>query len=239
MLWGRLGYDPDLTNERFINILRDKFPEADAGALFTAWQEASMVYPVTTGFHWGSLDFQWYIEACKSHPNYSGNETGFHDVNRFISLPPHPKSGYMSIPDYVRMTLEGGSPDLKPPLDASRELHGHADRALEIAMDMDAGENRELDVTLADIRIMALLGKYYAHKIAGATNFALFKESREKPYREEAIRELTKAREYWNSYVETALRQNHNPLWLNRVGYVDWNKISAWVEQDIEIVNSW
>jgi hypothetical protein len=43
----------------------------DARALFTAWQEASMIYPVTTGFHWGALDFQWYIEACKSRPEFA------------------------------------------------------------------------------------------------------------------------------------------------------------------------
>lgn len=238
MLWGRLGYDPRLGNERFVQILQDKFPETDADKLFTAWQEASMVYPTTTGFHWGSLDFQWYIEACKSHPNYSGNETGFHDVHRFISLPPHLKSGFQSIPDYVIMTLEGGSSDLLSPLDASRKLHEHSDKALEIVKILDAGENKELGVTLGDISIMALLGKYYAHKIAGATNFALFQESKEKTYQDEAVTQLTQAQEYWHKYVEKALLQNKNPLWLNRVGYVDYNKITEWVKQDIEIVKS-
>jgi len=238
MLWGRLGYDPGLGNGRFVQILQDKFPEADAEKLFTAWQEASMVYPTTTGFHWGSLDFQWYIEACKSHPRYSMNETGFHDVHRFISLPPHLKSGFQSIPEYVKMTLEGGSSDLLSPLDVSRKLHGHSDKALEIVETLDAGENKELGVTLNDIRIIGLLGKYYAHKITGATNFALYQESKEKSYQDEAVNQLTKAQEYWQKYVEKALLQNENPLWLNRVGHVDFKKISEWVKQDIEIVKS-
>jgi hypothetical protein len=238
MLWGRLGYDPGLKNEWFVRILQDKFPEADAGKLFTAWQEASMVYPTTTGFHWGSLDFQWYIEACKSHPNFAGNETGFHDVRRFISLPPHLKSGFQSIPDYVTMTLEGGSSELLSPLDVSRKLHGHSDKALEILKTLEAGGNKELGVTLSDIRIIALLGKYYAHKIAGATNFALFQESKEKTYQDEAVRQLTRAQEYWDKFVEKALLQNENPLWTNRVGIVDYQKISEWVRQDIEIVTS-
>ena len=238
MLWGRLGYDPGLGNERFVQILQDKFPEVDAEKLFTAWQEASMVYPTTTGFHWGSLDFQWYIEACKSHPNYSRNETGFHDVHRFISLPPHPKSGFQSIPDYVKMTLEGGSSDLLSPLDASRKLHVHSGKALEINKSLEAGGNKELNVTLHDIQTVALLGKYYAHKIAGSTNFALFQESKEKSYQDEAVKQLTQAKEYWNKYVEMALQQNINPLWTNRVGYVDYKKITEWVKQDIEIVKS-
>ncbi len=238
MLWGRLGYDPGLGNERFVQILQDRFPEADAEKLFAAWQEASMVYPTTTGFHWGSLDFQWYIEACKSHPNFSGNETGFHDVNRFISLPPHPKSGFQSIPDYVKMTLEGGSSDLFTPFEVSEKLHDHSGKALEILKTLDAGGNKELKETLHDIRTVALLGKYYAHKIAGSTNFALFQESNEKSYQEEAVEQLTQAQEYWHKYVEMALQQNINPLWTNRVGYVDYKKITEWVEQDIEIVKS-
>ena len=238
MLWGRLGYDPGLANERFVKILQDKFPEADAEKLFTAWQEASMVYPTTTGFHWGSLDFQWYIEACKSHPRYSGNETGFHDVHRFISLPPHLRSGFQSIPDYVKMSMEGGITDLLNPLEVSQKLHEHSGKALEIVKTLDAGENKELSVTLNDIRIIALLGKYYAHKIAGATNFALFQESKEKSYQDEAVNQLTQAQEYWHKYVEKALQQNNNPLWTNRVGYVDFKKITEWVKQDINIVKS-
>ena len=63
MMWGRLGYNPELANERFVQILQNHFPEMDAKQLFTAWQEASMIYPITTGFHWGPLDFQWYIEG--------------------------------------------------------------------------------------------------------------------------------------------------------------------------------
>jgi hypothetical protein len=31
------------------------------------------------------------------------------------------------------------------------------------------------------------------------------------------------------------MQQNINPLWTNRVGHVDWVKITEWVKQDIEI----
>ena len=49
MMWGRLGYDIELSNERFVGILNSRFPGVDGGKLLTAWQEASMIYPVTTG----------------------------------------------------------------------------------------------------------------------------------------------------------------------------------------------
>lgn len=235
MLWGRLGYNPKITNKRFVQILQNKFPESDAGQLFTAWQEASMIYPATTGFHWGPLDFQWYIEGCKSRPGYAQNETGFHDVNRFINLPPHPKSGFQSIPDFVKMVVAGETTPLKTPVEVAMQLHEHADKAVSILETLESLGNSELEVTLHDIHTMALLGKYYAFKISGATQLALYRETGDKKYREQAVAELEKALGAWENYTETALQQNINPLWTNRVGYVDWIKITDWVANDIKI----
>jgi len=238
MMWGRLGYDPTLSNERFIQILDQHFPEADASKLFTAWEEASMIYPTTTGFHWGPLDFQWYIEGCKSRPGYAQNETGFHDVNRFINLPPHPMSGFQSIPDYVKMKIEGTTGELMSPPEVSQKLHTHADKALAIVDSMGEIDNKELKVTTHDIRTMALLGKYYAYKIAGSTQLALYRETREPKYQDAAIEQLQLALDAWKNYTQTAMQQNINPLWTNRVGYVDWVKITDCVAGDIDIAKA-
>ncbi len=235
MMWGRLGYNPELENERFQQILASHFPNTDAQKLFTAWQEASMIYPTTTGFHWGAADYMWYIEGCKSRPQFTPNETGFHDVNHFINLPPHPSSGYQSIPDFVKMTLNGGSTDLKTPLEAAEKLHAHSDKAMTILESLDAGENEELKATLHDIKTMASLGRYYACKIAGSTQLALYRESKNTTYQVAAISVLEEALEAWKDYTDNALQQNINPIWTNRVGYVDWLKTTEWVAQDIVI----
>jgi hypothetical protein len=233
-----MGYNPDLPDERIKGMLNFRFPEVDGNKLFTAWQEASMIYPTTTGFHWGPLDFQWYIEGCKSRKEFAQNETGFHDVNRFISLQPHPRSGFQSIPDYVKMTVSGGSSELKNPGDVSQILHDHSARALALLKEMNAGNNKELALTMHDIKTMAWLGKYYACKIAGAAQLALYREIKDKSYQENAIAELEEALKFWVLYTETAMQQNINPIWTNRVGYVDWIKITEWVKQDIEIARN-
>lgn len=238
MMWGRLGYNPELPNERFIQMLQYKYPEVDGQKLFTAWQEASMIYPTTTGFHWGPLDFQWYIEACKSRPGYAQNETGFHDVNRFINLPPHDKSGFQSIPEFVKIQMQGGTTQLKTPFEVALKLHSHAEKAMELVESMKPANNKELQYTLNDIKTMALLGEYYALKIEGATNLALYRETGKKEYQQKAISILENALQAWKEYTETALQQNINPLWTNRVGNVDWKKITDWVEDDIEIAKA-
>ena len=67
LLWGRLSYDPTLPNNQFQGILGEEFPQMAGGNLtnlFTGWASVSKVFPLLTRFYWGSLDFQWYPEAC-------------------------------------------------------------------------------------------------------------------------------------------------------------------------------
>ncbi len=144
LLWGRLGYDPTITDQRFMDMLGNHFPETDGALLFTAWQEASMIYPKTTGFHWGALDFRWYIEGCKSRPGPAQTKTGFHDVNRFITLPPHPGTDYQSIPNYVKTVIEGKTSGLVTPLELATQIHHHADHSLKLLDNLDPGNNKEL-----------------------------------------------------------------------------------------------
>ena len=238
MLWGRLGYDPTISNERFMQIIKTRFPTVDAEKLFTAWQSASMIYPLTTGFHWGALDFQWYIEGCRSKHGVKGpgrTESGFNDVNRFISLPPHPSTGYVSIPDYVDKTLGGEAIDGISPLDVACRIRSNSEQALMLLKDMDSPGNKELAETLTDIKTVAYLGNYYAHKIYGATELELFRKSQKNEHQQAAVRELEKAAECWRLYADTAMTQYKNPLWTNRVGYVNWEKIYLEVLNDIEI----
>jgi hypothetical protein len=238
MIWGRLGYDPEVSNERFTDIIRRRLPNAPAELLFKAWQEASMIYPTTTGFHWGSLDFQWYIEACKSQPGPAQTESGFHDVNRFITLRPHKDTDNISIPDYVNGTMSGTALSGTTPIEVSVKLHRHADVALGIIEGISDGGNKELRLTLGDIRAMAYLGKYYGYKIRGATELALYRATGKQEHQQNAVSELTDAADYWKQYTAQAMKQYTNPLWTNRVGYVDFKKLTGYVMEDIDIAKA-
>ncbi len=235
MLWGRLGYNPNLSDERFVQILQERYPQTSARDLFSAWQEASMIYPLTTGFHWGALDFQWYIEACKSRPGPAQTASGFHDVNRFITLGPHPGTDYRAIPDYVKDVIAGRPSPGTTPFEVADQIQAHAEKALRLLSELTSGGNKELRLTLDDLRAMAYLGQYYAHKIRGATELALFRRTRQSAHQAAAIRELTQAAQCWRLYAATALAQYKNPLWTNRVGYCDWRALFDEVLHDIKI----
>jgi len=98
--------------------------------------------------------------------------------------------------------------------------------------------NAELAATLEDIRAMALLGKYYAAKIRGAAELALFRASRRPQHQTLAVRHLTHAAGHWKEYTSRTGARYRNPLWTNRVGLVDWRELDAEVARDIEIARA-
>jgi len=118
-------------------------------------------------------------------------------------------------------------------------IHNRADAALGFVENFGDADQKELQYTLNDIKTMAfLLGKYYAHKIAGATHLATYWKTRDGITQEEAVKELELALAFWEKYVETAMRQNNNPVWLNRVGHVNWVELTNEVIKDIDMARN-
>jgi hypothetical protein len=241
LLWGRLGYDPALDDERIASLVGRRFPDIDARGLLAAWQDASMIYPLVTGYHWADFDFQWYIEGCRSRPGPAKTASGFHSVETFIGQRVHPGTDNIPIPKFVEAMGSGTSLTGTTPLQVARRIDARADAALAALPSLLKGaarRNPELRDTLEDIRAMALLGKYYASKIRGATALASFRHTRDPAQQHEAVRELTLAQDFWRDYTARTGARYRNPLWTNRVGYVDWRELDAEVAADIGIARA-
>ena len=233
MCWGRLGYNPNLGNDRFVDVIQSRFPSVKAQEMFSAWQSASMIYPLVTGFHWGALDFQWYIESGQSTPAVAKTPSGYHDATNFINLPPHKGSGNISIPDYVKSFLSNTPVKGITPLQVAENILKNADNALTWAEKQSYANAPELRVTIDDIKAMAWLGKYYAHKIKAATYLAIFRETLQKEWQIKMIEEWNTSAGYWRHYATLGLSNYLNPLWTNRVGYVDWKENFQWAVYEV------
>ena len=75
LLWGRVGYDPDLPQSRIEKIVGGKLSQASGAELAALWATASKIIPTTTREHYHSWDFQWSVEYCSSH------DKGFHFID--------------------------------------------------------------------------------------------------------------------------------------------------------------
>jgi hypothetical protein len=140
---------------RFIDVIQSRFPSVNAKDMFDAWQSASMIYPWVTGFHWGALDFQWYIESGQSRPFVANTPSGYHDVNRFITLTPHRGTGNISIPNYTKAFLAGPEIQGETPLQVADKIIRNAEMALNWADGQSMEMNKELRITIDDIKTMA------------------------------------------------------------------------------------
>lgn len=240
LLWGRLGYDPALDSARIAQLVGLRFPGADGAKLLAAWQDASMIYPRVTGFHWADFDFQWYIEGCRSRPGPAKTESGFHSVDTFITQKTHPGTRNLTIPEYVAGTRQGAAPSGVTPPQVADAVDAHADAALAALRELNAPRSNQAEfvATINDVSIMARLGKYYAAKIRGATELALFRATKQPQHQQLAVEHLEQAAGFWRAYVLKVSATYGPRVWTNRVGHVDWEELSREVAHDVEIARA-
>lgn len=126
-------------------------------------------------------------------------------------------------------------------MDVADSLAANAATALAAVRDLmpSAGGNDELKATLHDITAMAHLGNYYAEKIRGAAQLALFDTTGKPGQREAAVRHLLFAVDHWKRYASAYTLQYRQPLLYNRVGTVDLPAFVAKTEQDVAIARLW
>lgn len=237
LLWGRLSYDPTLSDEFFRRTLAARFPEVSAEQLLAGWSAASRVIPEVTRFFWGNIDLRWFPEACLSHPRYQG----FYTVRHFIEGEGMPESGTLTIREWRERLEAGGLMEgLTPPQVAAR-LREHAAAALRVVAELRPrqGPNKELRHTLGDMEAFAFLGLYYAAKIEGASELALFDTNRQAAHQMKAVRSLEAALGHWRDYASAYTRQYRQPLLYNRVGVVDIPGLTEQVANDIHIARDW
>ena len=232
MLWGRLAYNTQLDSAFFIKKLALRYPETDAEKLYDAWKTSSNIIPKVNCFHWNDWDHQWAVEACIDTRN------GFHDINRFIENPTMQQSGLLSPKDYAKVVAKGTMPEDISPYQVAAELRSYTASTLEAVSNLQKESNSaELRVLLDDMRSMSFLGNYYAAKIEGATELALFKETKNVKYKEKAVSLLTEALEHWKQYAAVQ-DKNYKPQMLARTGNFDVNEIMVDVEKDISKTQS-
>jgi hypothetical protein len=200
-----------------------------------------MVYPLVTGFHWADFDFQWYIEACRSRPGPAKTESGFHSVDTFIDQKVHPGTDNIPIAAYVAAVRKGIVPRGTTPVELAEALDARtaaAEKALEVALGGRVGNGPEFSATLNDIMLMTLLGRYYAEKIRGATELALFRATRKPIHQHRAIAHLEKAAGFAQNYATRHGGFNAATIWTNRVGHVDFAEFTAGARRDVEIARA-
>jgi hypothetical protein len=153
------------------------------------------------------------------------------------SYSPMPGSGLISIADTVSAVTGGSVIGGTTPLQAAEQLDRWAEEAIEKAgrIKLESVLSGELGQTLADIEAMAWLGKYYAAKIRGAFDYALYKSSGQTNLRASAVTHLKNASECWRTYAQKDSAR-YTVQNLARTGTLDWWALWEQIRRESETV---
>jgi hypothetical protein len=232
MLWGRLGYDLNLSNNHFQDMLEYRFPQMQSKLLYNAWASASKIIPLVNRFHWRNWDYMWAVEGCMDQ------RKGFHTVQDFIDTEPMKGSDLLSIPQAVKRVNSTKSSSEQTPLQVADSLYKYANtsiKTMESILREYNVEDKELQHTLDDIRAMSYLGRYYGSKIRGAYYLQRAHISKQPNWIKKTLQELIDALEHWRLYAKTA-SQLYKPQMLARTRQLDWYERLTDASEDLSIV---
>jgi hypothetical protein len=240
-LWGRLAFEPDLPAETFARLIAARFSGANVAKLTTAWADASKIFPYITRFFWGDIDVKWFPEACLSNPSHKG----YYTVRHFVEGGTMPGAGVLNILEWRASYLAKQQPAGVTPLEIADTLERNATNALNALPQLQraavkpARNAKEYAATLGDIEAMAHLGHYYAAKIRGACELALYDKTGEARQQAAAVRQLETALSHWKKYSAAYTRQYVQPIRYNRVGLVDIPALIQKAAADVQMARDW
>ncbi len=233
MLWGRLAYNPNLSDDVWRTAFSEHFGSADAGAaLLELSRNMSLVVPLIYSVHCMGPD----------HRNMAPEfETGG-PIDRFAFTQPLDTFAMQSIPEYVGRLLRRDPSARTDPLQMAAALE-RAVNGIKTGLKRPAPRvtrgRRELMDWRADAECLAALGAYYAAKVRAATWLQLYRSTRDpeswrraRAYTEQAVeawRALSEAGDrFYRPFVDT-LRMHTEKF--------RWSTSLAQVKKDLDILD--
>ena len=160
-LWGRISYNPKVSDDFFKQHLAARFPEVPAAALFAVWSSASgairRANEQVTG-KW-QFDADFWPELWTGD-KWKGREGRHFSVEDTKDTTPFAGSSLASL----RETAEGKIGRKISAWENIGQISSLASKALETLATLKPGENVELQLTLQDLTAQAQLGLFNAGK---------------------------------------------------------------------------
>jgi hypothetical protein len=249
-LWGRLLYDPNTPDKVFSDEFTRRYGEAGKN-LLEASSLAGKTPLRTASFFDFTSDLTLYSEGMMA-------QLGRDKTLKYISVDDQIKRAVLdpdasvSIADYVKIMLAGGSIDAKKttPLMLADMLEKDCNKALELVKDINTSKNTALMYEVADIKTWANLGLNLAEKMRGGVALQTYRTKGGEENKQSSVAHLEKALYYWNEVVKIT-RPIYNDMPLTHMmdqggkswkdNYYDkfhWALIAPQVAADVEVAKN-
>ena len=221
-LWGRISYNPTISDDFFKQHLAARFPEVPADKLFEAWSSASgairRANEQVTG-KW-QFDADFWPEMWTGDM-WQGREGRHFSVDDTKEATPFAGSSLASL----RETAEGKVGKKVSAWDNIEKVDALSTKALEILATLKPGENVELQLTLKDLTAQGHLGQFNAEKFR-AVIYDLQGE------KEKAKQAMGRAYCAWRRYTDLMDALYIGVDMQRNRGFTDWHAYDKAVLQD-------
>lgn len=253
MLWGRLLYDHQTTDQIFEAAFNRKYSFTDGTKLLDAYRFASRMPLRLASFYAATWDYTLYSEGFMAPRLPAGNYGTDDGHSLFISIDElidHKvlDPNYLSIKEYAQHISQMKKiPDGKvDPITLAQELTANADSALALLKGLEKFNtkfNIEYTQELDDIRTWALLSQYFASKLRAGVALQFFRQQGKNKEKESAIQYLEECLEVWRDIAEITDKNYYEVPYFKSnirednpaVDNFSWKKYIPEVERDIEI----
>jgi hypothetical protein len=215
-LWGRILYDPEITDERLALEIGYRYPGMNSAKLFEAYALASRVPLALASFYKSTWDFTLYSEGFLAPwtTTFDDGESPFISLEELVrheTLDPR----MLSIEAYAD-SLESGIPideELITPQELAIQVEQQCNRALSLITQLRSSETvSTLESELDDLETWCHLGFYFADKIRAGVALQMFRLFSEEKERLRSIRHLQDCIHHWKEVIRlTELRYTPMP----------------------------
>lgn len=242
-LWGRLLFDPTVTDEIFKAEFISRYGDI-AKNLLEAFSLSSATQLRLASLFNSTWDFTLYGEGFMA---LIGKTLQYISVDRLIDRPTLDPN-YVSVKDYVENKYLKGKFDkdkITPPV-LIKMLTNDCNKALDLIKSIDerSKENVSLMYEVSDVKAWAFLGLHLAEKLEGAMALEAYRHGGKKRDKVKAIKHLESSLNHWDQVVKIT-RPIYNDMHLthyngsshdsNPNNFFHWEKIRSEVAKDVDI----
>ena len=240
-LWGRILYNPATSDDIFRAEFTRRYGNGSSESLLDAYALASTT-PLRLA---SSFDFTWdFTLYSEGFMALNKRSMDYISVDRQINQPTADPN-YVSVSDYVNALSERNAfsdDKITPPI-LARMLVQDCEKALSLIINIPTTENMSLMYEVADVKIWANLGLYFAEKLLGAVALHTSRTRGGEEYKQKAVAHLEKSLEYWDRVV-TIAKPIYKEMPLVHFSESNdnlrfhWEKLRPEVAKDVEIAKS-
>jgi hypothetical protein len=227
MLWGRLSFDPHTSDSHWLNELKQRLGGAAPDAL-EAYRQSSQVINEIVATHMPDPNMYIWPEI---------NPGGI--IDDYIYVQPSDWRYVASIPEAVQNRIRGVASAKQTPQQTSARLDriaSNVDRAVVRAREKVGGGNREWESSEPDFRVLALIARYHARKMAAADQLEYFYQTADPDALNAAKRELTRALSVWQKLVRLTVGLYPEQMVYGPDDVGDWKEKLPYVQCDLKLI---